>query len=72
MPMYDWKCSECGADIAVIKPSDEGGEPPSLEDVAEQKVATCHAVGGHQWRKVYGAVIVARGANWGYGSKGNW
>ena len=71
MPMYDWRCTECGADIAVIRPADNNGDMPTPEELAESKVATCNHVGGHDWRRVYGAVIVTKGPNWN-GGKGAW
>jgi predicted nucleic acid-binding Zn ribbon protein len=68
MPMFDWKCTGCGADLAVIRKSDDGGEQPSLEEVAEAKLPSkCNEPGGHDWRKVYGAVIVSYGSAWGGG-----
>lgn len=72
MPMYEWRCPECGAELSVIHTFDEGAEPPTVAEVAAAKIPACHSVGGHQWTKVYGAVVVARGPNWGDGSKGNW
>lgn len=73
MPLFDWRCPNCGAEIALIRKPDDGAEPPSLEDVAEANIdSKCNEPGGHQWRKVYGAVVVSYGLAWGGGpQKGN-
>lgn len=72
MPMHDWKCPRCAADISVIRGINEGGEGPTLAEVAEAGLPSkCNEPGGHDWRKVYGAVLVTKSAAWGSG-KGNW
>jgi len=71
MPLHDWKCPRCGAGVTVQRTVDEGGEGPTVAEVKEAGVQGCHEPAGHDWRKVYGAVLVTKGSNWGAG-KGRW
>lgn len=71
MPMYQYCCTECGKEMDVIRTFDESSELPTLDEVKEANVPTCHAVGGHNWHKRIGNPHIVKGAGW-RGSKGSW
>ena len=65
MPMYTWKCSNCGAEEAVIRPVSQIDEPPEPADSAPEGCP-------HAWSRIMsGKQAVVKGPSWG-GSKGNW
>lgn len=70
MPIYSWKCEQCGESIELLRSISESDEGPGPED--EQITGPCKGQegGAHSWKRTIGAASIVRGANWG--AKGSW
>jgi putative FmdB family regulatory protein len=64
MPMYDWKCTKCGATEATVEPMDNRDVPPE-----QSSSPTC---GEHVWERQLAAPTKAYAEGWGENRKGKY
>jgi hypothetical protein len=85
MPLYQYKCKHCKANLDVLRTFDEYQIPPTSEEEVEAGSAMCLPAGvtdpdpseyryqaPHEWeRHISGNTTILKSAAWG-GGKGNW
>jgi NAD-dependent SIR2 family protein deacetylase len=62
MPLYQWRCEQCGQQEDTVETVEERDKPPAIPETDG-----CE----HQWIRLVGAPKTVRGPSWN-GSKGNW
>lgn len=62
MPIIEWRCENCGAEIEKILPIQKDGPYPEPEE---------HCCDARKLKRIIGKVSVNKGASWGLG-KGHW
>lgn len=65
MPLYDYRCQVCDAEVQVLRSLSEHDKLPEEH---ETSTTEDHA---HDWVKQLGAVRTIKGRSWGPG-KGHW